>query len=148
MNDRLSELANLELSREETREILRRLAIDEFGGSEHPRVGDIAELAGTPPEVIGRMLADMRGETNAGWKVQVEDVLDRHSKDIERLRQAAERAAYVSDYEVRDRLERERGHKATFRPFTKKERERILTFLAFAAFAIAFLYFFLSAIGS
>lgn len=72
MNDFLHELGSMELAPEETREILRRLAVDEFGGADVSRVRDVAEAADTPINTVARILAELRGETLATWKAQIE----------------------------------------------------------------------------
>lgn len=72
MNDFLDELGAMELAPEETREILRRLAVEEFGGAEAFRVRDVAEVAEAPIQTVARILAELRGETLHAWKAQIE----------------------------------------------------------------------------
>lgn len=92
MNDYLSELAQTEVSPEETRQILQRLAFEEFGGSENSRLGEIAEVTGASPEAIGRILADIRGESEDEWRQGIESRLDLHARQIEYMRQADSRS--------------------------------------------------------
>ncbi|ARU41340.1 hypothetical protein CCB80_09415 [Armatimonadetes bacterium Uphvl-Ar1] len=49
------------VSAEETRALLDRLAVSEGGGEEGGTVGAVCEVSGVGPEVVGRMLADIRG---------------------------------------------------------------------------------------
>lgn len=57
--DQIEDLAREALSPEELREILDRLAIQET--TEAHTVGAVCEVTGATPEIIGRMLADIRG---------------------------------------------------------------------------------------
>jgi hypothetical protein len=51
-----------ELTDAEVRELLRRLSVEQFQGSEHPTVAAVCEACGVGPEVVGRMLAEIRQE--------------------------------------------------------------------------------------
>ncbi|MEZ5162655.1 MAG: hypothetical protein R2688_02680 [Fimbriimonadaceae bacterium] len=54
------EIERQELTNGEVREILERLAMEEFGGSELSTIGDLSEALGVRPLVIGNMLAEIR----------------------------------------------------------------------------------------
>lgn len=71
-NDFLDDLSAKELSAEETRQVLRRLAQDEFAVTDRATVADLAELTGVRTESIGRILAELRGETWAEWRESVD----------------------------------------------------------------------------
>jgi hypothetical protein len=51
------------VSEAESRQLLDRLAVSEFGGSGESTLGDVCEASGATPLVIGRMLAEIRGKT-------------------------------------------------------------------------------------
>lgn len=71
-NDFLDDLSAKELSAEETRQVLRRLVQDEFAVTDRATVADLAELTGVRTESIGRTLAELRGETWAEWRENLE----------------------------------------------------------------------------
>ena len=56
----LEEIAAEELTPAEVREVLTRLAVSEFGGSDQATVAAVAEVVGTSPLVVGRLLAEIR----------------------------------------------------------------------------------------
>lgn len=58
-DDPVEALARAELTPEELREVLDRLALE--ATEEMPTIGAVTEVTGTPPEVVGRILADIRG---------------------------------------------------------------------------------------
>lgn len=58
--DLVEDLAQQELSPEELRAVLDRLACD--ATAEVPTVGAVSEVTGVSPEVIGRILAQIRSE--------------------------------------------------------------------------------------
>jgi len=133
MNDHLSDIANLELNPEEVRTILRRLAIDEFGGSENSRVRDVAELSGTSPEVIARILIEIRSEHHEDWKRRVEATLDLQRRHIDLLHQS----------EMKDNPGLEwpsNNHKIQFRPYTEKEKGCIRLAIMVLAISISMIY--------
>ncbi len=56
----LEEIATEELTPAEVREVLTRLAVNEFGGDDQATVATVAEVAGTSALVVGRLLAEIR----------------------------------------------------------------------------------------
>ncbi len=57
----LEELAAQELTPTELRSLLERIGRQEFGGSDAPTVGAVAETTGLSPLEVGQLLADLRG---------------------------------------------------------------------------------------
>lgn len=109
MNDFLEELARLEIEPEEVREILRRLAREEFQMSDKATVLDVAEATSSTPETIGRILADIRGKPWAEWKREIELSIQDHARRLQLLE--AERESEASDIELYERVERGRVEK-------------------------------------
>lgn len=85
MNDFLEQLSAETLEPSEVRSVLERLALDEFGGEDHPTIGDVAEAASTSPEAVGRILAQIRGTTLEAWRSQFEQRLDSHDERLRKL---------------------------------------------------------------
>ena len=56
----LEAISREELSATELREVLQRLSVKEFGGSERPTVAAVSEATGASCEAIGRILAEIR----------------------------------------------------------------------------------------
>lgn len=99
----------MELSEGETREVLLRLAYDEFQSGARTRISDIAELTGVPVDAIGRMVADIRGESWSDWRTRIESTMADHSVrllSIEARPPAV--TAPIDDGELFDRVERGR----------------------------------------
>lgn len=86
------------VSAEETRALLDRLAVSEGGGEEGGTVGAVCEVSGVGPEVVGRMLADIRG---VSWQELFGDRLDEVEKEVTGLRsKVRELERKVGDYGV------------------------------------------------
>lgn len=85
MHDFSEEVASETLRPGELRALLDRLAIQEFGAPDEVRVRDVAEMAQMTPEAVGRILADLRGESFEAWRARFEATLDQHGKRIEYL---------------------------------------------------------------
>lgn len=113
MNDFLEQLAHEEVHPAEVREILRRLAIAEFGGPEHATIADVAEASGTSPETIGRILADIRGTSWTQWRHTIETTLAAQSNRIRQLEltKRPTAAPFINDVELYERVERGRREK-------------------------------------
>ncbi|MBA4293103.1 hypothetical protein C0431_09035 [bacterium] len=100
------------ISAEEAREFLDRLAVSELGEADEGTVGAICEVAGVGPEVVGRMLADIRG---VSWQELFGNRLDAVEKEVTGLR------SKISDLE---RKVRDHGLVAR-RPQAPEEIDRI-----------------------
>lgn len=131
MNDFLDELASMELSDGETREVLRRLAHDEFQVSARTRLSDISELTGVPVDAIGRMVADIRGEAWSDWRTRIESTLAIHSVRIDSVEgRPTTVLAPIDDRELFDRVERGRAARMRERPaFLPEPLEQALVIL-------------------
>jgi hypothetical protein len=83
------EVAALEVSSEETREILERLSALEFGSVDIVTVGDVAEAAHATPMLVARILSEIRSvgidELYERRMLAAEEKLREHEKLIERL---------------------------------------------------------------
>ncbi len=105
----LETLAREELTDAEVREVLERLGAEQMGGSERPTVGAVAEATGTGPEVIGRILGEIR---KRDLEARFGTAIDRHEVEIKRLDQQTARLArerakiYPQDDEVTEEIER------------------------------------------
>lgn len=73
----------------EVHEILSRLSAQEMGGSELATIGAVSEATGAAPEVIGKMLAEIRQQN---LREQFGSRLDDHESKLRRLEQDAQRA--------------------------------------------------------
>ena len=106
MNDFYEDLARKELSQEELRDMLHRLAREELGGSDLPTVGSVAEATGATQETIGRILADLRGEQWDAWRSQFESTTQEHKQRIEALEAKPKSPAELTDDELYERVRR------------------------------------------
>lgn len=85
IHDFAEEVAAEPLQVGELARLLRRLALEEFGGAELPYVRDVAEMAQMSPEAVGRILADLRGESFDAWRARFESRLDQHGQRLASL---------------------------------------------------------------
>lgn len=113
MNDFLEELARVELSPEEVREVLRRFAAEEFQTSNRATVLDVAEATGANPEAVMRVLAELRGKPWLEWKREIESSIREHSRRLKALESISRKAPAraESDVELYERVERGRREK-------------------------------------
>jgi len=63
-----SEIANETVTDAELKVLLHRLSAADLGGSDLPRIKDIAEATNQTPEAVALLLAEMRGETSEEWR--------------------------------------------------------------------------------
>lgn len=97
MHEFLEEVAKETLSPEELRELLRRLAVTEFGGPEQTHLSDVAEATSTSVETLGRMLAQIRGETLEAWRNRFESTLASHQERLASLERDRDSVQQLTD---------------------------------------------------
>ena len=85
MHEFAEEVADEQIRPEELRALLERLTLSQVGGPENPRVRDVAELAGLSPDSVGRVLAEIRGETIEQWRARFEAALSQHGDRLSAL---------------------------------------------------------------
>lgn len=85
-----SELGDVEVTADEVRLILRRLAREDFGGTDNARIGDLAEVTETSPEGIARILAEIRGTPWNEWRASVDSELSDKTRKLEDLERKIE----------------------------------------------------------
>lgn len=132
MNEFQEELGQIEVEPDEVREILRRLAFAEYGGPEQTRVADIAETTGTPPETIGRILADIRGTPWEEWRERIDATITHHEERIETLETRPASVDQLDDVELYERVLK--GKRAAQGPMWPVS---IFGFIMLAGFVIA-----------
>lgn len=90
----LEALSREELTGPELREVLKRLSVAEFGGSDHPTVAAVCEATGASPLVVGRILAAIREERLQevfGRRLsRHEEILEEQQQDISEIRSQLE----------------------------------------------------------
>lgn len=139
------ELLNEEVLDEEVREILERLSSAELGGSELATIGAIAEATGASPNLIGRMLAEIRQENldeRFGKTLRKhQDTLETHSAKIarhgEELQKIKVAGARDSDAvgEYSEEVEEELAKMAEER-IRHREMQPYVVMIAFVIFAL------------
>lgn len=106
MNDFYDELAKEELSGDELRQVLQRLAREELGGSDLPTIGSVSEATGANGETIGRILANLRGAEWEAWRTRFESTAREHKQRLEALEAKPKSAAEMTDDELYERVRR------------------------------------------
>lgn len=101
-SDPAASLLNEEVQDAEVREILERLAARDLGGSELATVGALCEATGATPQLVARLLAEIR-QTNLDEKFGA--ILDDHEAALEDQADAIERQGNAIK-----RIERRTGH--------------------------------------
>lgn len=145
MNEFLDDLADVELSPEETREVLRRLAVEEFGGTANTRIRDIAELSSVGPEAIARIVAELRG--NAGWRNDVDARLRKQNEVIEDLKLRSVKIADRIESITEAPRQAHQGEPLTYRRLSWPEKLHVSKVLLGMLIGLILIFWLASAFG-
>jgi hypothetical protein len=107
-----------ELTSDEVQELLERLNVRDFGGSENPTVGAIVEATGSDPVTVGRLLAEIRKED---FEERFGLHLKHQDRRIESLEERAKRLESSSRSYRRGAFQRPRED-----PYEKKALDRLV----------------------
>lgn len=146
MNERLEDIASLNVSPDETREILRRLADDEFGGAGMAKVQDLAEVSGVPVETIARIVAQIREESDLAWRQDVEAKIAKQERRLAAISRSeqwrSEQAAKMSI----DLWERPRCQPIRFRPIKRRDFKFMLRALTVLTVLVGLIWLILATV--
>ncbi|MFM9874134.1 MAG: hypothetical protein ACKVQS_11800 [Fimbriimonadaceae bacterium] len=87
------------VSTAESTQLLERLAFQEYGDNVKSTLGDVCEATGATPQVVGRMLAEIRGKTGIELFGEKLSVLNKKLQSHDqRLTDQAEQLSMIGDH--------------------------------------------------